>query len=1334
MIKICLKWNLLLITIFFSLNLFAQNKLAFTKTPETKIPVLETGECPMPNEWIDNRTGHKIIKLTRQSGANNSFYFHNNPFIIDPLTKESKMIFFGIDHAIKNAFTVNLKNLAIEQVTFAEKGITGEIVGKKYQNLYYQYNDSVFVANLKTKKSKLLFIFPANYKGHIATVNADETILAGSKASDAQAEISRKYPEKKDFFDRIFDAHEPNDLFTINIKTGKLQVIHTEKTWLGHVQFSPTQPNLLMFCHEGPWHKLDRIWHINIDTRAIKLMHKRTMDMEIAGHEWFAPDGKTIWFDLQQPRGEQFFVAGTNVETGVEKKYRLKRNEWSIHFNISDDMKQFCGDGANQGQVAKASDAKWIYYFKPNGDSLQSERLVNMQHHEYHLEPNVHFSPDGKWIIFRANFEGIDNVYAVEIKKDINFKSSAWPIVTMETKPWTRWWWMGSAVDKEGLDQQLTLLNKAGFGGAAVVPIYGAIGFENKYIKYLSPQWMQSLDYTTQKAASLHMGIDISVGTGWPIGGPQVQLNEAATKLIIQHYTIKEAELFSEKIVVKDKKLEATPGTFLKTVMAYDNKGNVLDITNKVAPDGQLNWNEVKGSWDIYAAFIGKTIQKVKRAAFGGEGLVLDHFSENAVTNYFKTFDTAFGNSNHGVRSFYNDSYEVFDADWTPLFFENFKLLRGYDLKPYIKYLVNNNADDLTEKIKCDYRATINDLLLQNFANYFTKWSNGKRSKNTNESHGSPGNILDLYAAVDIPETETFGSSKFDIPGIRRDGADIRNVDPDPIMLKFASSAAHTMGKPLVSSETFTWLTEHFKTAWSQCKPELEQTFLSGVNHVFYHGTTYSPSNVDWPGWLFYASVNFVPNNSLWPHVTGLNNYVTRCQSILQAGNADNEILAYWPVYDQWSKSKGLDMTFKVHNVDEWLHPTDFYKNVKSLQNKGFSFDFASDKMLTQAFVVNNELKVSEKGAKYKVLLISKSKYMPLETFKSILKLASEGITVIMQNFPEATPGYDIEGKRNIQLQEIITSLIFKTINNDIKEILVGKGRVILANEVEKALNYIHLQRETISDLGLKFIRRDVNGDKYYYLVNHTKQLINQEVFLNANSSNVLLLNPQTGITGQAIASQREGKTYIKLQLQSGEAIFVKVSQQKNNENIYPYIKINSDSNNAISLKGKWKLHFSNGGPFIPTDKNLDKLQPWTNLISDTTTQSFSGTGTYSTHIMLNEKKADEYVLSFDKLYTSARVVVNGKEAGIVWSIPYKINIGSLLKVGDNTLSIEVANLMANRITYMDRNNITWRKYHEINFVNINYKSFDASNWLVQPSGLDGDIKIIPVQYLKKKY
>ncbi|ARK13599.2 oligogalacturonate lyase family protein [Fibrella sp. ES10-3-2-2] len=381
-------------------------------------PRLETGsQKPMPTEWIDKDTGHKVVRLSRQEGANESFYFHNNPFVKQRTNEGDKMVFYNTTPKGRQLNALNLKTLQTEPLSSPVGRASGELVAPKGREVFYQRQDSVFATHIDTKKTRLIFVFPADFKATISTLNADETMLAGSRGGEAAREILRQYPEKKDFFPRIFAAKVPHELFTINVRTGTLKTIHQENTWLGHVQFSPTNPDLLMFCHEGPWHLVDRIWHISLSTGAVKVMHKRTVDGEIAGHEFFSRDGKTIWFDLQKPRSTTFYLAGADVVTGAEKLYEMTRDEWSIHFNISPDQTLFAGDGGDPGQVAKAKDGMWIYLFRPEGDRFKSERLVNMKQHGYKLEPNVHFSPDGKWIIFRANFEGKSEVYAVEIAK-----------------------------------------------------------------------------------------------------------------------------------------------------------------------------------------------------------------------------------------------------------------------------------------------------------------------------------------------------------------------------------------------------------------------------------------------------------------------------------------------------------------------------------------------------------------------------------------------------------------------------------------------------------------------------------------------------------------------------------------------------------------------------------------------------------------------------------------------------------------------------------------------------------------------------------------------------
>ncbi|WP_379963142.1 glycosyl hydrolase [Epilithonimonas sp. UC225_85] len=901
-----------------------------------------------------------------------------------------------------------------------------------------------------------------------------------------------------------------------------------------------------------------------------------------------------------------------------------------------------------------------------------------------------------------------------------------WPKATETAKPWTRWWWMGNAVDEKGLDKQLTTLNKAGFGGVEIVPIYGAKGFENQYINYLSPEWMKMLHFTTNKAKSLNMGVDMSVGTGWPIGGPQVDEQDAATKMIVQTYTIDSGENFSEKIVLKDEKQKNLKTIKLNIVTAYNEKNEAFILTDKVNSEGVLNWKPATGKWTIYAVFVGKTLQKVKRAAPGGEGYTLDHFSPDATKDYLKTFDKAFGNSNYGIRSFFNDSYEVYNADWTPDFLSEFKKRRGYDLSPYIKYLVSDEQSEIAGRVKSDYRETLSELILNNFTKDFTDWAHSKNSKNTNQAHGSPGNLLDLYAAVDIPESETFGSSVFEIPGLRRDSTDIQKSDmPDFNMLKFASSAANVTGKKLTSNETFTWLTEHFKTSWSQAKPEVEQVFLSGINHVFYHGTTYTPADVPFPGWLFYASVNFVPENSLWPHLEGLNSYIERTQSVLQSGKSDNELLIYWPIYDTWSSPKGKDVAFKVHNVEKWLQPTTFYKDLKELSKIGYSLDMISDKMISESKSENQKIQVSKEASSYQVLIIPELTYLPETTLKNILDLAQNGASIIFQNEPKDIPGnFEVEKRRN-QLKSLWNQILFQNQAGNVKIANVGKGKIVLSSDVAKGLELLKIEREKLTDTGLKFVRRNFDGGKYYYIVNYTSKEINQNIPLNFIGKQVTLMNPKNGDFGLAQTQNNS----VRVQLKSGESLIIKVSENADNSiSKWNYIE---KTDTPIILNQPWNLSFKEGGPELPKSQTLKKLEPWTNFSEDPATQSFSGTGVYTTTLNLNKKNTDDYLLKFDKLYESAKIIVNGQEAGIVWSIPFEINIGKYLKKGKNNIQIEVCNLMANRIRYMDQNKIIWRNYNEINFVNVDYKAFDASKWKVQISGLDGQIQIIPVTYSK---
>jgi oligogalacturonide lyase len=221
---------------------------------------------------------------------------------------------------------------------------------------------------------------------------------------------------------RVFNPASEAFTFT-NLKTGEKQTVGYQYGWLNHMQFSPTDPNLMLYCHEGTWHEVDRVWTIRTDGTEMTLRHKRAMDMEIAGHEFWSFDGRTIWFDLQTPRSQDFWIGGVNLDTGKETHYHLERDWWGVHYNVSRDNSLFMSDGGDPSQVAYAKDGMWINLFRVQPDgTVKHERLVNMAKHNYvtgqgGIEPNGSITPDNKWVVFSGNMFGSRQVYAVEIAK-----------------------------------------------------------------------------------------------------------------------------------------------------------------------------------------------------------------------------------------------------------------------------------------------------------------------------------------------------------------------------------------------------------------------------------------------------------------------------------------------------------------------------------------------------------------------------------------------------------------------------------------------------------------------------------------------------------------------------------------------------------------------------------------------------------------------------------------------------------------------------------------------------------------------------------------------------
>ncbi|GGB21419.1 glycosyl hydrolase [Puia dinghuensis] len=884
-----------------------------------------------------------------------------------------------------------------------------------------------------------------------------------------------------------------------------------------------------------------------------------------------------------------------------------------------------------------------------------------------------------------------------------------WPAITAQTKPWTRWWWMGNAVDSENLTANMTQYQAAGLGGLELTPIYGVKGYESRFVDYLSPQWMNLFSYTLGEAKRLGLGLDMSTGTGWPFGGgPLIDSTYACRELFTKTWTVAGGANLADTMirfiqepyvhtdgrpttvaqlkepVFSNAALQALalfqvrfPDTApLQTLMGYSSTGEVLDLTSKVDATGHLDWTAPPGSnWTLYGLFLGWHGKMVERASPGAEGNVIDHFSAKALRKYLSRFDTAFaGHELQPLRSFFNDSYEVDDSrgqsNWTAAFFEAFRSHRGYDLRQHLPALFGKDSPDVNARVLCDYRETISDLLLEQFTRPWHDWAHTKGAIIRNQAHGSPANILDLYAASDIPETE---------------GQEI-------LRYKFATSAAHVTGKPLASAETVTWLNEHFLSSYSDVKRALDGFFLGGVNHVFYHGTAYTPINDPWPGWLFYASVHFTPNDPEWRDFSALNQYVARCQSFLQQGAPDNDILLYYPIYDSWSEPGPGNAPLKHYDrMDPEFTNTGFKECAEYLQAHGYAFDYVSDKQLQQPL-----------PARYKTILLPDCRYLSPGALEKLIALEKKGVTVLVYKaLPSGPPGLGDLAQRTTAFGQL----------------LAGQNFVVSAH-LSTLLAHARVSREALVEDSLAFIRRSYGDGRVYFIVNHATKTFTGYAPLAAPFTTAAIFDPMTGEKG--LARQKDNAVY--LQLAPGKSCIIETNVATHDA-LFAYY---TPAGDPIAIEGDWRLEFLSGGPTLPPAATLKQLGPWSD-------KTFEGTAKYTLTFARPSGSARAWLLDLGKVARTAEINLNGKKIATLIGPDYRLTLPASALQLRNFLEITVSGGMVNRIIDMDRKQIPWKKFYNYNFpphLRSNRGPdglFDASKWTPEDEGLMGPVTLTPL-------
>ena len=796
----------------------------------------------------------------------------------------------------------------------------------------------------------------------------------------------------------------------------------------------------------------------------------------------------------------------------------------------------------------------------------------------------------------------------------------AWPEPTRDAKPWVYNWWMGSAVDAAGLEYQCTELEKAGFGGFHVIPIYGAKGYEKQWREFLSPAWAEGWSLANAAAARHNLGVDLTMGSGWCFGGPQLTKEQGVRALCV--VTNRAALPRGAEILWEGRSLLRPPADH-PILLAQCLTG-----------------------------------QSVKRAGPGGKGPMMDPFSTEAMDAFIRPYTAFFDQP--GIpkpNHLYHDSYEYFKSGWTPVLFDTFRAKRGYDLRDHLAELAGVGDQEAVCRVKCDYRETLSDLIIEDVFPRWTAWCRARGIRTRNEAHGAPANLLDFYALADVPETEMFGKG-----------------DRSILVSKFASSAAHVTGKPLVSSESCTWINEHFNETLAEAKVFLDRLFLAGVNHVFFHGFCYSPVDAVWPGWCFYASLQMNPRNPFWRDVPTLAAYITRCQSVFQTWTPDEDVLVYWPIHDLWWNPEGFEQQLTVHRR-EWFEGQRIGTLCQALYDRGYAYDYVSDRMLRQAAAGTLKL-----PARYRVLVVPQCRHMPDATARAIAALEAKGLRVVRDDGSDArtSAALDVAGAVRMPFNAS-NGLLATRFAKD------GVRLHFVANQGKSAKTITSERPFTVMDPMDGSVRTVISRE---LPLGHSAFVCGREFVVKEAARGA----PPTFATLPAPSPSTTFAARPAPLIPTGEA----------------------------QANGPWRLTPICGGPTLPPTTNLATLAAWS-----TFDPAFCGTMRYATTFDAPTHAVTQ--IDLGDVRESARVRLNGMDLGCRILPPYVFDIPSgVLKPRGNELEVEVTSLGANRIRWNDLNGVKWKYFTDINIVTIDYKKFDASTWPVRANGLLGPVTLLP--------
>lgn len=868
-----------------------------------------------------------------------------------------------------------------------------------------------------------------------------------------------------------------------------------------------------------------------------------------------------------------------------------------------------------------------------------------------------------------------------------------------------RWWWFGPSVTKAEIERELRVMKEGGIGGVEVQPVYPLLPDDPKTghrnLPYLSDEFLDMLKFAAQKSKELGMRFDLTLGSGWSFGGAKTPITEAAGQLRVERVKI---DAGTKRVPLPS----MIPSEKLMGIFLAKTSGNAIaenDLRELTDIRDNNVWLTESGA-EVLFFISGKSGMQVKRPSFGAEGYVLNHLDRPSVDNYLKnTGDRLFQAFDKSTipYSVFCDSLEVYNQDWTDDFLEEFKKRRGYDLKPYLPALVADIGPK-TADIRYDWGRTITELFNDRFMIPMQAWSKKNGTRFRIQGYGLPPAAISSNQWADISDGE---------------GAQWKVVRA----ARWASSANHIYGRNITSSETWTWLhSPVFRATPLDLKAEADIHFLQGINQLIGHGWGYTPPEVEYPGWRFYAAGAYSEQNPWWIVMPDLAAYLQRMSYLMRQGSPQNDVALYLPNADAYAHFTAG----RVHLIDVEKELVG-EKIMPAIFEAGYNVDFFDDEMLKAVGRVEKG-SLALGASKHSVVVLPGIERMPLESLRKLDAFVKEGGKLVaVKRTPSIVPGFNVtEAERS---EFTATSLrLFNGSNASIR--VVEKDE-----DLGHALKDLLRPDAEISpgkDFG--FVHRRADDSDIYFVANTSNQKKTVQIAFRTRAAQAEVWN---AMNGEAFAidaqSRTSDSTTISLSFEPYQSHIVVFSRRLTT---LPKMPSSRTTASTLDLSSDWRVTFGKNPPI-----EMKQFRSWTD---NDATRYFSGSATYEktfdmsadlrssrTSVLLDfgEGQALDVQAMRNGMRTwydppireAAVIYINGQKAGSLWSPPYKLVITRFLKDGKNDIRIAVGNTAIN---YM-----AGRKLPDYKLLNLRYgerfQPQDMDKIAPIPSGITGTLKLV---------